>query len=445
MREIGCGDLDMNEVSEAKPKEPSLDRKRLRKYTKITALLGLVIAVLSFPLAIAFSPSLLIGVLIGICIAVSSGVARTFEKGQILRRVLGTMMIAVPVVTMFLGGPPFLPLMYAPGLIIAIFLLKSNRRGARSGLIVLFGAFAYAALWLMGLFPGALIDGSWTTAIYMMWSAKFFYENGLQYLALFWTMQLEKVLALTAGIFLLLTSTLSRIRAPTRKTTIIAFAISLIPLLLLAPPPPRGIEGSTIFKVTVLAVDETPVSKLAVYVGRDIGPPPEGGTGTTNENGITTFYIKPDSYVLYFNQTAYPTYLEYPSRIQQVNILGGKVNELTILLNYSFPQNVFSSNGISIWLTRVNNPNAVHLRRTSSSEQTYIWVQGQQGNQSEFQVFLRAGTSQEQMGPKSTLDLRGAPVSMGMVTGGSPSNVVFEVRIQDKVVASVGVLRVGTY
>ena len=98
----------------------------------------------------------------------------------------------------------------------------------------------------------------------------------------------------------------------------------------------------------------------------------------------------------------------------------GEVNELTTLLNYASPQDVFSSNGISIWLTRVNNPSVVHLRRVSSSEQTYIWVQGQQGDHLEFQVFLRVEESQEQMDQTRSLDLGGAPVSMGRVTGGRP-------------------------
>lgn len=422
-----------------KPEEALLVTGKLRRCVKITALLGLIIAIASFPLAIALSSSTLLnGILVGICIMIASGYAWKLEKGLIIRRTIGLVMIAVPIAAMFFGGPPFLPFMYAPGLIIAVFLLTSRRRGVYSSVIVLLGAFAYAALWLFGLFPGTLIDGSWMTVLYQMWSPRFAREAGLETLVLLWTLQLEKTLALTAGMFLLLTSFFSRIKTRTRITMFAAFGISLLPLLLLAPPPTRGIEGGAVLKVTVLAVDNAPISELEVDVGKEPGPPPEGGVMTTDVNGTATFYIRPGSYIVYFNQAAFPSDLLYPNKLYQVDVSEDRLNTLTIFLNYSSP-GLAAPSGYSVWLTRVDDPNATRLTTISSGEQVYIWVQGPVGDSSEFRVFVKfPNLNRTQIGLAQSLDPSGEPVSRGFrITIDSPCDVTLEIQIQRKVVASV--------
>jgi hypothetical protein len=421
------------------PRELSPRRQRLRRYTKITAASGLLVAAASLIIAMNLPMSgLLNGVLVGLSITIASALARTFEGGLILRRTLGAVMITIPIIPMFFGGPPFLPLMSAPGLIIAVYLLTSRRSRLRSSVIVLAGAIIYAALWLYGLFPGTLIDGSWVVVVYQMWSPKFFYQAGLERLTTLWALQLEKTMALTAGTYLLLTALFSKVRAPTRWTALAVVTVSLLPLLLLAPPPARGIEGGAMLKVTVLTVDDVPVSKLEVDVGREPGPPPEGGLETSDDNGTATFYIRPGSYVVYFNAANYPTDLIYPNKVYQIDVSEVKPNKLTISLNYSSP-GIAAPSGYSVWLTRAYDPNATHLAAISSGEQVHLWVQGPKGDSSEFSVYIpiagemvRANTSH--------LDPTGKPINLGFgISVGSPSDVTIEIRIQRKTVASVTV------
>jgi hypothetical protein len=67
------------------PRELSPRRQRLRRYTKITAASGLLVAAASLIIAMNLPMSgLLNGVLVGLSITIASALARTFEGGLIL-------------------------------------------------------------------------------------------------------------------------------------------------------------------------------------------------------------------------------------------------------------------------------------------------------------------------------------------------------------------------
>jgi len=324
-----------------KPSEPSPGRGRIRRYTKIIAVLGLTVAMASIVLAMSLSQNtLLAGTVVGISIAIASGLIRTFERGLIVRRSIGAVMLLIPIIPLFFGGPPILPLMYAPGLIIAAYMLRSRRRGARSGSVVLLGAFLYAAIWLYGLYAGSLLDGSWSGTLLLLWYTRVPQEApswpfGIGYMVNLWAMQIEKALALTAGSFLLSTSLLSRMRASARKATAIALIISLLPMLLLTPPPRESIEGGNTLRVTLLTFNHEPISKLEVNVGVDRGlTPPLGGSLTTDENGTATFHVRQGNYVIYLDQRWFPSDFDYPSQPYPVNITEG-THEFTIILHHS--------------------------------------------------------------------------------------------------------------
>ena len=424
-----------------KQTESSPKKNKIRAYTKAAAILGLMIAVVSTLLAIAFSDSMLLnGVLVGIYLAVASWLVRKFERGLILRRLLGSVMLILPTVPMLYSGPFIIPLMCAPGIIIALYMVTSRRRGIISAIIVLSGAILYAAVWLLGLFPGPLIDGTWSTVLNELWSPRFYYENRLDTYISLWALQLEKALALVAGAFLLFTSILSRRGVTKLWAGGVVLAISLLPLLLLAPTQLKGIEGWGVLKVKVKTVDGIPVSGLEVDLGEKPGAPPEGGLVTSDENGLAAFYVQPGSYVLYFNMVGFPSDLEYPKKLYPVHVSPSRWSELTVSVNYTTPLVVLTSD-YKVRITPGEDPNATSVTSLVSGGAYSIWVQGPKGVSLDYDIYIHAqGTGLTDKIGSGRLDPSGEPVRSGFgLSVGSLSEVVIEVRIQRKVAASVTV------
>jgi len=223
-----CGGVVPTQKAEAVPAKPTkVERpenvQRIRRYTKMAALLGLLIAVVSFILGpflgglkssehVYVSPILheyqneigygiVIGVLIAIFSAIVRVVAHSLAQSQIakgrelaLRWILGALMIILPVI--FFGMHWLwldLLLLYAPGLLIAICLLIPKKYSVKTSIVLLMLAliFAFWSRGVMGPFGPSLSD-SWLI------SRGEWAEWGL----LYWTLLCEKILAVIVGILL---------------------------------------------------------------------------------------------------------------------------------------------------------------------------------------------------------------------------------------------------
>jgi hypothetical protein len=222
---------------EAKPAvkaELPANVQRIRKCAKRVALLGLLIALVSFILGPFLGGSMgsehtyifsvlheyqnVIGngVLVGISIAIASTIVRTIagslvrsqivEGGElVLRWILGIVMILLSVTSTFFGMP-FLLDWYALGLLIAICLLVPKKYSMKSSIILLALALVYA-LWPQPPQGGGLTFGpslfediSWliTSWLHAISTTTW----GMSQID-FWALLCEKVLSIFAGALLI--------------------------------------------------------------------------------------------------------------------------------------------------------------------------------------------------------------------------------------------------
>jgi hypothetical protein len=96
----------------------------------------------------------------------------------------------------------------------------------------------------------------------------------------------------------------------------------------------KGISGDTNLTVKLVSEDEKPLSNIEVDVGEKSGPPTEGGSVVTNEQGIAVFALKPGNYVIFFNMTNFPKNLDFPQGMPETPVLvsSGTINEITLIL-----------------------------------------------------------------------------------------------------------------
>ncbi len=95
----------------------------------------------------------------------------------------------------------------------------------------------------------------------------------------------------------------------------------------------KGIEGNAELEVTLLMDNnvKNPLPNIEVDVAEKPGPPPKGGIGLTDENGVAMFKIKPGNYFIYFNDTVFPKNLATPP-LEQITVVEGSINEKTLLI-----------------------------------------------------------------------------------------------------------------
>jgi hypothetical protein len=150
--------------------------------------------------------------------------------------------------------------------------------------------------------------------------------------------------------------------------------------------------------------------------------------------------VKPGTYFVYPDQRVFPSFLNYPSEPCCVGVAEGATTKFTITLNYSSQQQNLSSQGVSVWLTRVDDPNATHLRWIHTTDKVYIWIQGPVGDNSEFQIFTGHDPSTETflpLGRAIRLDPSGKPVCLEAGFGGTPGERWIDVRMQGSTMARV--------
>ncbi|MBI5071997.1 hypothetical protein HZB93_03875 [Candidatus Falkowbacteria bacterium] len=93
-----------------------------------------------------------------------------------------------------------------------------------------------------------------------------------------------------------------------------------------------SIKGEAVLKVTVVTDKNEPVKNLEVDVAETPGPPAEGGSASTDDQGIAAFSIKPGKYVVFFNSGNFPANLEYPEDTPTVEVSRDKSVEQKIIL-----------------------------------------------------------------------------------------------------------------
>jgi hypothetical protein len=232
-----CGKAVSTPSIEVKPAvkvELPANVQRIRKCAKRVALLGLLIALVSFILGPFLGGSMGSehtymfsvlheyqnaignGVLVGISIAIASAIVRTIagslvrsqivEGGElVLRWILGIVMILLSVTSTFFGMP-FLLDWYALGLLIAICLLVPKKYSMKSSIILLALALVYA-LWPQPPQGGGLTFGpslfediSWliTSWLHAISTTTW----GMSQID-FWALLCEKVLSIFAGALLI--------------------------------------------------------------------------------------------------------------------------------------------------------------------------------------------------------------------------------------------------
>ena len=95
----------------------------------------------------------------------------------------------------------------------------------------------------------------------------------------------------------------------------------------------NGIKGEVKLEVTILREENSqPLADLEVDVAEKPGQPPEGGVSKTNQNGVAVFYLKPNTYTIYFNSNNFPSNLKQPENFVQVKVEKDRINQQTILL-----------------------------------------------------------------------------------------------------------------
>jgi len=232
-----CGKAVSTPSIEVKPAvkvELPANVQRIRKCAKRVALLGLLIASVSFILGPFLGGSMGSehtymfsvlheyqnaignGVLVGVSIAIASAIVRTIagslvrsqivEGGElVLRWILGIVMILLSVTSTFFGMP-FLLDWYAVGLLIAICLLVPKKYSMKSSIILLALALVYA-LWPQPPQGGGLTFGpslfediSWliTSWLHAISTTTW----GMSQID-FWALLCEKVLSIFAGALLI--------------------------------------------------------------------------------------------------------------------------------------------------------------------------------------------------------------------------------------------------
>jgi len=202
---------------------------RIRRYSKMMALFGILIAIsffiliflggfmtgpepnapYMFPVLHENTPALWNGVYVGALLAIFSAIVRTvassLARAQIargwqlvLRWILGVVMIVLSVIPMFFGMRFFFD-WYAPGLLIAICLLIPKKYSMRASIVLLALALIFA-LWPrdIGLFGPSLSD-TWLISIALSSEAA---EWGLGQIVNFWALLTEKILSVIAGVLL---------------------------------------------------------------------------------------------------------------------------------------------------------------------------------------------------------------------------------------------------
>jgi hypothetical protein len=96
----------------------------------------------------------------------------------------------------------------------------------------------------------------------------------------------------------------------------------------------QDIRGKAEVQVTILqSKDKSPVTKLNVFMGKKPGPPPRGGQATTDNNGVATFYVKPDVYYVYFSTGDFPADLEYTTPQKPLQAVENQTTVYQVLLN----------------------------------------------------------------------------------------------------------------
>jgi hypothetical protein len=201
--------------------------QRIRRYAKIAALLGLLIALISLilgpflgglkgsehtyvsPILHEHADEVGYGVVVGILIAVFSAIARTvagsLARSQVVRGrrlvprwSLGVAMILLSVVSVFFSMHFFFD-WYAPGLLVAACLLIPKRYSARASITLLALALVFA-FWPRDIGPfGPSLSDSWLISIALSPEAA---EWGSGQIANFWALLSEKSLSILAGILL---------------------------------------------------------------------------------------------------------------------------------------------------------------------------------------------------------------------------------------------------
>lgn len=93
----------------------------------------------------------------------------------------------------------------------------------------------------------------------------------------------------------------------------------------------ESIAGSAKLEVILQMDSGQPVANVEVDLGEKPGPPKKGGVAVTNENGVATFNVQPDSYFIYFNSGSFPKNLQEPEP-QPIQISEENINKKTIFL-----------------------------------------------------------------------------------------------------------------
>jgi hypothetical protein len=108
---------------------------------------------------------------------------------------------------------------------------------------------------------------------------------------------------------------------------------SFFPLSLTPSSPQGDIQGDTELRVIVLRDDNQPVPNLEVDVAEKPGQPPLGGTAETDQQGVATFFVKPGTYYIYFNDSNFPSDLQTLEQgSKRIEVREGEINEEIINL-----------------------------------------------------------------------------------------------------------------
>jgi len=92
-----------------------------------------------------------------------------------------------------------------------------------------------------------------------------------------------------------------------------------------------GIEGDARLEVSLIMDNGRPLDNVEVDLAEVPGPPPIGGVGLTNEDGLAVFSVKPGSYFIFFNSNNFPKNVNCPEPIA-IEVKEGIVNEKEIIL-----------------------------------------------------------------------------------------------------------------
>jgi len=217
------------EAMPVKPVEVKLPEsvQRIRRHTKNVALLGLLIAVLSFilgpflgglkgpehtyvsPILHEYRNEIGNGAIVGILIAIFSSIVRVIagslalsqiarSRELALRWILGVAMIVLLLIHTFFGMHWFVD-WYAPGLLIAICLLIPKKYSMKASIILLALVLIFA-FWPRDIGPfGPALSDTWLMSIALSPEVA---QWGLGQIVNFWTLLCEKVLAIIAGMLL---------------------------------------------------------------------------------------------------------------------------------------------------------------------------------------------------------------------------------------------------